>query len=179
MPRTSDVGLYRRLIAAQRDGTFAVSRDLRERLDVPASADEQAARRFAAVRAAMADADARLAAGDPALSVLLVEVEGADDARATPAVRALRRRHPRAVAVLVVLGDLDDACARRGAAGYARLLVRAGAAAEAGRSAAVADGFTARLDHVAGRAAQLGEPPMTPLCTVVLHGADVGQVCDE
>jgi hypothetical protein len=180
MPRTSDVDLYRHLIAGQRHGSPRVVAGAavaeaavadREAAVVPATTPAEAAvgGRFAEVVGAIARADADLSAGDTPLVVRVVVFDDGGPADAA----ASRWRFPGALAVLVILGDLDDACARRGVAGYARLLVRAGAAAQAGRAAAKAAGYGARLDHTAGRATAADRSPLTPLCTVVLreHGA--------
>jgi hypothetical protein len=149
MPRTGDVGLYRRLITAQRDGAPATAPPASGGRSRP---DRPVADRFADVVAAMVAVDAGLRAGEEPLTVTEAAVDGDLSV------------------VLVVSGDLDAACARQGAAGYARLLVRAGAAAEAGRCAATAAGFTARIDHTAGRTPSPAPPTatLTPLCTVVL-----------
>jgi hypothetical protein len=163
MPRTSDVDVYRGLIAAQRDGVPAGPATTV--VDVPAATTGP----FADVLDAITRSAAGPSVGGTPLVVRTVTFDG------PPAdTELLRRRFPDAVAVLIVLGDLDEACAWQDTAGYARLLVRAGAAAEAGRAAAAGAGFTVRLDHTAGRilpgGPAAGESPLTPLCTVVLSG---------
>lgn len=168
MPRVSDVEVYRLLIMAQQPGPGA------------AGLHDDDSGRPDLVRVA-----ATMTSAGPGLSVVVVVFDGDGAApgpyRFEPATRCLvaipagdwcgvlRRRHPHASAVLIVAGDVDRACADAGLPGYGQLLVRAGAAIEAGSVAAAEAGFVARIAHTTDSAVNRAlAGPDTPLSSIAL-----------
>jgi hypothetical protein len=144
MPRASDVDTYRDLIAAQQPGLPAPSGRPGPAAVRPATSSGPLAMTATELTAvAIRAADRRMFASE---APLVATVEGHS---------------------VVVLGDLDQACVGQGLAGYARLLVRAGAVAEAGRAAATAAGRSARVDDAVVRTPGIGDR-LVRLCAVEL-----------